>query len=157
MGPGRRSGFPGVEGLFAHRDVVAAPAPRRYAVSGSCRRGARNLDGIKTDGARATERVRRSPPGLNAIDARSNRAYRLPADHEVGQAYLDANLPILKRQLLRGGVRLATLLNGIFAHPKARQRSSSVWLQCPGVLGSVRSIAWQGWTAGWQSAARLPS
>ena len=49
-----------------------------------------------------------------SVRVAAKNAHRLPVSHELGQAYLDANLPILKQQLFRGGVRLATLLNAIF-------------------------------------------
>ena len=49
-----------------------------------------------------------------SVRAAAEHAYQLPANHELGQAHLDANLPMLRQQLFRGGVRLATLLNAIF-------------------------------------------
>ena len=39
----------------------------------------------------------------------------LPADRVLGQAYYDAALPVVEQQLLRAGVRLAAVLNNIFA------------------------------------------
>jgi hypothetical protein len=48
-----------------------------------------------------------------AHDVARDVAYRIPPDHVLGQAYLDAAMPALKLQLLRGGVRLAGLLNAI--------------------------------------------
>jgi nuclease S1 len=55
-----------------------------------------------------------------SVRVAAEHAYKLPANHELGQAYLDANLPILRQQLLRGGVRLATLLNAIFESASAQ-------------------------------------
>ena len=55
-----------------------------------------------------------------AVRVAAEHAYRLPANHELGQAYLDENLPILKQQLFRGGVRLAALLNEIFESASAQ-------------------------------------
>ena len=72
-----------------------------------------------------TERLNRS--GLSAdgrgtpvqwaeesVRVAAQHCYQIPANHELGQAYADANLPIVRQQLFRGGVRLATLLNAIF-------------------------------------------
>jgi hypothetical protein len=49
-----------------------------------------------------------------AHDVARDVAYPIPADHVLGQAYLDAAMPALQLQLLRGGIRLAALLNAIF-------------------------------------------
>ena len=49
-----------------------------------------------------------------SVRVASQHAYRLPTNHELGQAYSDANLGVLEQQLFRGGVRLAALLNAIF-------------------------------------------
>jgi hypothetical protein len=49
-----------------------------------------------------------------SVRVAAQHAYRLPTNHELGQAYFDGNLSVLKQQLFRGGVRLATLLNAIF-------------------------------------------
>lgn len=40
--------------------------------------------------------------------------YKLPRNRILGREYLVASVPALRLQLLRGGVRLAALLNGIF-------------------------------------------
>ena len=48
-------------------------------------------------------------------DVARDVAYRVPEDRILGQAYLDASLPALRLQLLRGGVRLAKMLNDIYA------------------------------------------
>jgi hypothetical protein len=49
-----------------------------------------------------------------SVRVAAEHCYRVPASHEIGQAYVDANLPVLRQQLFRGGVRLAVLLNAIF-------------------------------------------
>jgi hypothetical protein len=49
-----------------------------------------------------------------AHDVARDVAYVVPADHVLDQAYLDSAIPALELQLLRGGVRLAALLNAIF-------------------------------------------
>jgi nuclease S1 len=49
-----------------------------------------------------------------AHDVAAKIVYAIPADHMLGRTYLDASLPVLKLQLLRGGVRLAAVLNSIF-------------------------------------------
>ena len=49
-----------------------------------------------------------------SVRVAAEHCYQVPASHEIGQAYLDANLPVLRQQLFRGGVRLAALLNAIF-------------------------------------------
>lgn len=41
-------------------------------------------------------------------------AYAIPGDKELDQEYYDRNAPIVDRQLLRGGLRLAKVLNTIF-------------------------------------------
>lgn len=45
------------------------------------------------------------------------QVYTLPADNKLGYDYAFVNLPVVKRRLLQGGVRLAALLNSIFAQP----------------------------------------
>jgi hypothetical protein len=49
-----------------------------------------------------------------SVRVAAEHAYRLPADHDVGRAYVEANLPVVQQQLWRVGVRLAGLLNAIF-------------------------------------------
>jgi nuclease S1 len=49
-----------------------------------------------------------------SVRVAAQHAYRLSASQELGEAYLDGNLSVLKQQLFRGGVRLASLLNAIF-------------------------------------------
>jgi len=49
-----------------------------------------------------------------SVRVAAQHAYRLPTNHELGQAYLDGNLPVVKQQLFLAGVRLAGLLNAIF-------------------------------------------
>ena len=51
---------------------------------------------------------------LEAVRMAREHSYQIPADHALGQAYVDANLPVLRLQLYRGGVRLAAFLNAIF-------------------------------------------
>jgi nuclease S1 len=68
-----------------------------------------NRSGMSEDG--------RGTPGQwaeESVRVAAQHAYRLPADYELGQAYLDGNLSVLKQQLFRAGVRLASLLNAIF-------------------------------------------
>ena len=40
---------------------------------------------------------------------------RLKSGQKLGDAYLDANLPVVRRRLYQGGVRLAMVLNEAFA------------------------------------------
>ena len=40
-------------------------------------------------------------------------AYPIPASHDLGADYYNRSLPVVERQLVAGGVRLAALLNGI--------------------------------------------
>jgi len=49
-----------------------------------------------------------------SVRVAAKHAYRLPTNRELGQAYFDANLPILRQQLFRAGVRLAAFLNAVF-------------------------------------------
>jgi hypothetical protein len=44
----------------------------------------------------------------------AEHAYRLPADGQLGRAYLEANRPIVDGALIAGGVRLAKVLNEAF-------------------------------------------
>lgn len=44
----------------------------------------------------------------------ATNVYDIPRNRVLGQAYVDASVPALRLQLLRGGVRLAALLNSIF-------------------------------------------
>jgi hypothetical protein len=39
---------------------------------------------------------------------------RLKSGQKLGDAYLEANLPVVGRRLYQGGVRLATVLNDVF-------------------------------------------
>jgi nuclease S1 len=56
-----------------------------------------------------------------ARDVAATAVYRMPADRVLSSDYLEASLPVLRLQLLRGGVRLAALLNEIFDGPANRQ------------------------------------
>jgi hypothetical protein len=72
-----------------------------------------------------------------SVRVAAEHCYRLPANHELGQAYLDANLPVVREQLLRAGVRLAGLLNAIFQRaqelpPQSRVPGASCRLESPG-------------------------
>jgi hypothetical protein len=60
-----------------------------------------------------------------AHDVARNVAYRITDDHVLGQDYLDAAMPALEVQLLRGGVRLAALLNSIFDPSSGESASAS--------------------------------
>jgi hypothetical protein len=44
-----------------------------------------------------------------------NRVYDLPADKKLSYEYVFRSMPVVKRRLLQAGVRLAALLNNIFA------------------------------------------
>ncbi|HEX9941367.1 MAG TPA: S1/P1 nuclease [Thermoanaerobaculia bacterium] len=46
-----------------------------------------------------------------------DRVYKLPADHKLSFQYVFDNIPLVKKRLLQAGVRLAGLLNSIFAQP----------------------------------------
>ena len=41
----------------------------------------------------------------------AERVYRLPEDGRLGRDYVRANRPVIDRQLIAGGVRLALVLN----------------------------------------------
>lgn len=43
------------------------------------------------------------------------RVYDLPADNVLGAAYAERGLPVIEERLLQAGLRLAALLNGLFA------------------------------------------
>ena len=45
-------------------------------------------------------------------------AYDVPKDGQIGQDYLDKNIPVIERRLSVAGVRLAALLNVIFDETK---------------------------------------
>jgi nuclease S1 len=49
-----------------------------------------------------------------ARDVAARSAYAIPPDRVLNRDYLEASLQVLRLQLLRGGVRLAALLNDIF-------------------------------------------
>ena len=49
--------------------------------------------------------------------ARSN-AYAIPKNGQLGQDYLDKNIPAIERRLSAAGGRLAALLNAIFDETK---------------------------------------
>ncbi len=55
-----------------------------------------------------------------AHDVARDVAYPIPAGHVLGQAYVNAAMPALRLQLLRGGIRLAALLNAIFDGTQGR-------------------------------------
>lgn len=48
-----------------------------------------------------------------------SNAHPIPKDGHLGQEYFDRNLPVVNERLSMGGVRLAVLLNQIFADSKA--------------------------------------
>jgi len=82
-------------------------------------------------------------------------AYRLPAGRELGPAYLDASLPTLRRQLLIGGIRLASLLNSVLDGPRRLRRPpppTSTRLQSPPVPDAdhAGAVPWQ------RTVSRLP-
>jgi hypothetical protein len=66
-------------------------------------------------------------------DVARDVAYKIPQDHVLDQDYLDAAMPALELQLLRGGVRLAGLLNDIFDPHKAGAAVSQTPSQAPAV------------------------
>jgi hypothetical protein len=45
------------------------------------------------------------------------KVYTLPADNKLGNDYIYVNLPTVKQRLLQAGVRLAAMLNSVFAQP----------------------------------------
>jgi len=51
---------------------------------------------------------------LESHKAAHDFAYVIPNNHALDQAYYDRNAPIVDQQLLRGGLRLAKVLNTIF-------------------------------------------
>lgn len=51
---------------------------------------------------------------LEAHTAAREHAYVIPNDKEFDQEYYDVNAPAVDLQLLRGGLRLAKVLNSIF-------------------------------------------
>jgi hypothetical protein len=53
--------------------------------------------------------------GEEARDVAAKAVYAMPADRVLSRDYFEASLAVVRLQLLRGGVRLAALLNGIFA------------------------------------------
>jgi nuclease S1 len=68
-----------------------------------------NRSGLPEDGSGTTVQW-----AEESVRVAAEHCYRVPASHEIGQAYRDVNLPVLRQQLFRAGVRLATLLNAIF-------------------------------------------
>ena len=58
---------------------------------------------------------------LESLRVAREHCYQIPADHALGQAYVDASLPVLQLQLYRAGVRLAASQNGIFEQAATRR------------------------------------
>jgi len=56
-------------------------------------------------------------------------AYDIPANHKLGQDYYNRNWPIVHRQLLRGGMRLARVLDWLFAPHTGSNTSDPLVLQ----------------------------
>lgn len=60
--------------------------------------------------------------GRNLEGAASRQAYQVPETgqrlkpgQKLGDSYLEANLPVVRRRLYQGGVRLSIVLNGAFS------------------------------------------
>jgi nuclease S1 len=60
-----------------------------------------------------------APPAdwVRESKAARDRVYKIPADKKLSFPYAFENMPVIKKRLLQGGVRLAGLLNSIFAQP----------------------------------------
>ena len=58
---------------------------------------------------------------LEGVRVAREHCYQIPADHTIEQAYVDAELPVLRLQLYRAGVRLAAFLSGIFEQAATRR------------------------------------
>jgi nuclease S1 len=54
---------------------------------------------------------------LQAHRAARDFSYRLPADNDLDDDYYERNAPVVDRQLLRAGLRLASVLDWIFSPP----------------------------------------
>jgi hypothetical protein len=61
-----------------------------------------------------------------AHDVAAKTAYAIPIDRALGSVYFDAAMPAVRLQLLRGGVRLAALLNEIFGGTSTSSSRSTV-------------------------------
>ncbi len=74
----------------------------------------------------------------------ADHAYRLPRDGRIGDAYIQANRPIIDHALIAAGVRLAKVLNDVLAnyHPSAAGQSLG-----PGVYTDREAAAHLGETA----------
>jgi hypothetical protein len=46
-----------------------------------------------------------------SLSLAKNKAYKIPADGKLGQAYFDKSLPVVRQQFQKAGVRLAFLIN----------------------------------------------
>lgn len=49
----------------------------------------------------------------------ASHAYPVPRDGQLGEAYFDRNRPVVEERLSMAGVRLAAVLNGVFAERRA--------------------------------------
>jgi hypothetical protein len=72
------------------------------------------------------------------------RAYRLPRSGQIGDAYLQANQPLIDHQLIAAGVRLAKVLNQVLANYTPSADSTSLG---PGVYRDSEALAHVGETA----------
>jgi hypothetical protein len=72
------------------------------------------------------------------------RAYRLPRDGHIGEAYIEANRPIIDHALIAAGVRLAKVLNDVLANYKVSTRKESLG---PSVYTDQQAAAHLGETA----------
>jgi len=72
------------------------------------------------------------------------RAYRLPRDGHIGEAYIRANRPIIDHALIAAGVRLAKVLNDVLANYRTSANTGSLG---PGVYTDGEAAAHLGETA----------
>ena len=72
-------------------------------------------------------------------------AYRLPRDGRIGQAYVQANRPVIDHALIAAGVRLAKLLNDAFAN--YQPASTPATSLGPGIYADREAAAHVGETA----------
>jgi len=59
------------------------------------------------------------------IDARAQRLYKELDSDDLGATYYTANIDTVEVQLQRAGVRLAAMLNAMYAHAPATQPTTA--------------------------------
>lgn len=72
------------------------------------------------------------------------RAYRLPRDGRIGEAYIQANRPIIDHALIAAGVRLGKVLNDVLAKYQVSTKQGSLG---PSVYTDRQALAHLGETA----------